>query len=59
MVPVVPGLLIVNGRLQHVSHRVGGLVLQPVCELAQLPDRLTLSRRLQRFRGRWIQRCAR
>jgi hypothetical protein len=57
MVRVVLGLLIVGGRrLQHVSHLVGDPLLHRFCGLAQLPGRFTLSRWLQQFTGRWIER---
>jgi hypothetical protein len=57
MVRVVLGLLIVGGRrLQHVTHMVGDPLLHRFCGLAQLPGRFTLSRWLQQFTGRWIER---
>ena len=57
MVRVVLGLLIVGGRrLQHVGHLVGDPLLHRFCGLAQLPGRFTLSRWLQQFTGRWIER---
>jgi hypothetical protein len=50
-------LLIVGGRrLQHVSHLAGDPLLHRFCGLTQLPGRFTLSRWLQQFTGRWIER---
>jgi len=60
MVRVVLGLLIVGGRrLQHVTYLVGDPLLHRFCGLAQLPGRFTLSRWLQQFTGRWIERLCR
>ena len=57
MVRVVLGLLIVGGRrLQHVTHLVGDPLFHRFCGLAQLPGRFTLSRWLQQFTGRGIER---
>src|SRR6059036_2936350 len=57
MVRVVVGLLIVGGRrLQHVTHLVGEPLLQRFCGLTRLPGRFTLSRWLQQFTARWIER---
>ncbi len=60
MVRVILGLLIVGGRrLRHVTYLVGDPLIQRFCGLAHLPGRLTLSRWLQQFTGKWIERlCA-
>ena len=60
MVRVLLGLLIVGGRrLQHITYMVGDPLIHRFCGLAQLPGRFTLSRWLQQFTGRWIERlCA-
>jgi len=60
MVRVILGLLIVGGRrLRHVTYLAGDPLIERFCGLARLPGRVTVSRWLQQFTARWIQRlCA-
>src|SRR6059036_689890 len=60
MVRVVLGLLIVGGRrLQHVTYLVDDPLIHRFCGLTRLPGRFTLSRWLQQFTGKSIERlCA-
>src|SRR5881397_61553 len=60
MVRVMLGLLIVGGRrLQHVTYLVDDPLIHRFCGLTRLPGRFTLSRWLQQFTGKSIERlCA-